>query len=424
MQHLNALERKVIFLSTLGGALELYDFIIYVFLAGTLSELFFPHQNSLASLMEVFGVFAIGYFVRPLGGIIFSHFGDKYGRKKSFMLTLMLMALPTFLMGLLPTSQSIGVWAAVLLVSLRLLQGLAIGGEIPGAITFAGEHVNPLYRGLTCGIIFFGINLGLMLGSGMNVLLGTTLNHQQFISWGWRIPFLLGGLLGVLSFYLRRQLTETPIFLNYSKKLQDESIPLIVALKSHPKALLRGVALTALGATNISLLFLYVPTYFSSVLHYPKDLVNQLNTLNIFLFSGLLILTAWLSDRLGRRLLLRIGSLGFVLLAYLLFFWLTEEKISHLIIVMIIFSVLGACVQGVFACTLIELFPTQIRYTGTALTYNLGFAIFGGLAPLTATYLISKTGDLAAPAYYLMAAAFLCFIATLGLKNKQSCELG
>nr|WP_272927953.1 MFS transporter [Legionella pneumophila] len=152
--NLSKTERKVIFLSSLGGALEFYDFIIYIFLASELSELFFPAANHLASLMGVYAAFAIGYLIRPLGGIIFSHFGDKYGRKKTFVITLILMALPTFLIGLLPDYKSIGIGAPALLILLRLIQGLSVGGEIPGAITFAGEHVNPKHRGVTCAIIF------------------------------------------------------------------------------------------------------------------------------------------------------------------------------------------------------------------------------------------------------------------------------
>jgi len=418
---LPATNRKIIFLSSLGGALEFYDFIIYVFFANEFSELFFPRHNHLVSLMSVYATFAIGYLIRPLGGMIFSHIGDTSGRKKTFVATLLLMALPTFLIGLLPTYYMIGNWAPLLLMLLRLLQGLSVGGEIPGAITFAGEHVDPKQRGLTCAIIFFGINFGLVLGSGVSTCLSMVCSHEQILSWGWRLPFIIGGLLGVVSFYLRKQLTETPIFRDFQSQAHNKqvSFPIWEVLCRYRMQLFQGIALTWLDAVIVCLLFLYLPTYLTSILHYPKETINIINTITLVLNSIMLVVLGWLSDHFGRRKFLIIGALIFIVFGYGFFYLLAQQQIINVVIVMTIVALCSACITGIYTCTIIELFPTAVRYTGMALSYNIGFAFFGGLTPLIATSLISFTGNILSPSFYLMVSATICLIGAATLKNKH-----
>ena len=418
---LSSLDKKIIFLSSLGGALEFYDFIIYVFFASEFSQLFFPNQNHFASMMSVYATFAIGYLIRPIGGMIFSHIGDKHGRKKTFVATLLLMALPTFLMGLLPTYQMIGSGATILLILLRVTQGLSVGGEIPGAVTFTGEHVTPARRGLACAIIFFGINLGLVLGSGISTLLSMFLSHQQVLSWGWRLPFIFGGLLGILSFHLRKQLTETPVFSEFQAKAQDmqSRFPIAKILSSHRIQLFQGVAFTCLDAVVVCLLFLYLPTYLTSILHYPKETINVINTLTLILNSMLLVIMGWLSDYFGRRIFLIIGSLSFVIFGYGFFYLLAQQHVVNVVIVMVMVAACSTCVTGIYTCAIIELFPTPVRYTGMALSYNIGFAFFGGLTPLIATGLINFTGNILSPSFYLIVCAVICLIGALTFKNRH-----
>lgn len=418
---LSPVERKIIFLSSLGGALEFYDFIIYVFFANEFSLLFFPQQNHLASLMSVYATFAIGYLARPIGGILFSHIGDTKGRKQSFTATLLLMALPTFLMGLLPTYHTIGNWAPLLLIALRLLQGFSIGGEIPGAITFAGEHVNPSQRGLTCAIIFFGINFGLVLGSGVSTGLTMSLSHDQILAWGWRIPFIFGGLLGIVSFYLRNQLRETPVFKHFQSRIRSKTsqLPLRILLSNYRLELFQGIALTWLDAVIVCLLFLYLPTYMTSILHYPKDSINIINTLILILNSLMIVLAGWLSDLFGRRKFLVIGALSFVIFGYSIFYYIAQQNIITVAVVMTGIASFSALITGIYTCTIIELFPTSVRYTGMALSYNIGFALFGGLTPFIATNLINITGNLLSPSFYLMISAMVCLIGALTLKSKH-----
>lgn len=420
---LNKQNKKIIFLASLGGALEFYDFIIYVFFAREISQLFFPQSNYTVSLMAAFSVFAIGYLIRPLGGLFFSHFGDKYGRKKTFVVTLILMAVPTLLIGLIPTYQSIGFYASILLVLLRMMQGLSVGGEIPGALTFAAEHVPQNRRGLTCALIFCGINVGLILGSSISFLLFAIFSEQEILNWAWRLPFVFGGMLGMLSYYLRKQLSETPIFEHAKQQLSPStqtSIPALIIFKNYRMEIFQGIALVWLDAVIVSLLILYLPTYLTSVLHYPDETVHALNTLMLILHSFVFVTLGYLSDYYGRKIFLIIGSLSFIFFGYGFFYLLAQQAMLNVIIVMSAIAVLSSCITGIYTSTVIELFPTNVRYTGMAIAYNVGFALFGGFTPIIATSLISFTGNIMSPSYYLILSAAVCLVASLTLKNKHN----
>lgn len=413
---LTSQERKIIFLASLGGALEFYDFVIYVIFAPILSEIFFPETDKLASLMSVYAIFAIGYLVRPLGGIAFSHFGDKYGRKKTFVFSVMLMAFPTLLIGLLPTYQQMGIFSSVLLIGFRLLQGLSIGGEIPGALTFTCEHVNHRLRSLACGIIFACLNFGILIGACISLLLNLQLTHEQLLSFGWRIPFIFGGFLGLFSFYIRKQMTESPMFIAFQNKAARSRIPFVEAITQHWRKILQGVALTWLGAVVINLLFLYMPTYLSTILAYPKQQATLFNTINLMFYSILLVGFCWCADKFGRKPVLLTGAFGFVLLSYFLFANLSQQTTSALISSMFLIAILSSAIM-VYPSLLVELFPTSIRYTGIAISYNLAFAFFGGLTPLIATYLIKTSNNILAPSFYLSFSALFCAIAVFTIKK-------
>ncbi|WP_454781985.1 MFS transporter [Legionella sp. WA2022007384] len=409
-------ERKIIFLASLGGALEFYDFIIYVIFAPIISQVFFPKTDKFAALMSVYAVFAIGYLIRPLGGLVFSHFGDKYGRKKTFIFSVLLMAVPTVLIGFLPTHQQIGISSSILLIFLRLLQGLSIGGEIPGALTFTCEHVNPRFRALACGIIFAFLNLGIFLGAMISLILTNQLSNAQLLSFGWRIPFVFGGLLGVFSFYIRKQLAESPLFLAFKNSIENTRIPFVEAITQYWRNILQGIGLTCLGSVMINLLFLYMPTYLSTILAYPKQQATLLNTINLGFYSLLLVFFCWCGDRLGRKLVLSIGAVGFILLSYVLFFTLSQQTTLLLIVSLFIFAILSSSIM-VYPSILVELFPVSIRYTGIAISYNLAFAFFGGLTPFITTYLIQSLNNNLAPSFYLTLSAILCFVAVVSIKK-------
>lgn len=409
-------ERKIIFLASLGGALEFYDFVIYVIFAPIISQIFFPETDKLASLMSVYAIFAIGYLVRPLGGIVFSHFGDKYGRKKTFIFSVVLMAVPTLLIGLLPTYQHIGISASILLILMRLLQGLSIGGEIPGALTFTCEHVDPRSRSLACGIIFACLNAGILLGASISLILNQLLDNSQLLSYGWRIPFIFGGLLGGFSFYIRKQMTESPLFVAFQNKAESSRIPFVEAITQYWHKILQGVALTCLGAVVINLLFLYMPTYLSTILAYPLQQATLFNTINLMFYSSLLVVICWLADKYGRKSILLAGASGFLALSYFIFQILSQQTTLSLISSLFLIAILSSFVM-VYPSLLVELFPTSIRYTGIAISYNLAFAFFGGLTPLVATYLIKSSNNVLAPSFYLILASLFCAVAVITIKK-------
>lgn len=412
-------DQKTIFFSSLGGTIEFYDFIIYVMLAPIISELFFPATDKIASLINMYAIFALGYIVRPIGGIVFSHFGDQLGRKKTFITSIMLMAIPTFLVGCLPTYQQVGIYAPLGLITLRILQGLSIGGEIPGAITFTAEHVSPFHRGFACAMIFVFLNLGILFGSGITTILQTVLNQDALTSWGWRIPFLLGGALGLFSYYLRRGLTESPLF---TARKREQNIPLITCLKHYPLQLFQAVCLTWLGAVVVNMLFLFMPTYLTEFLQYSQGEASFF-TLSLMLINSIVVLyVAHLSDQIGRRQIILFGAFTLIFCSYYLFQQLSDVSLLHLV-AGILFIAITASFVAVFPAILVELFPTEIRYSGIAFSYNIGFAFFGGLTPLFSTYLIKTTGNVLTPSYYLIFSAVICFMATWRLQKQNQLVL-
>lgn len=366
--------------------------------------------------MSVYAVFAIGYFIRPLGGIIFSHFGDKYGRKKTFLASIILMAVPTFLIGLLPTYEQLGIGASILLILLRVLQGLAIGGEIPGALTFTCEHVVRLRRSFACGVIFSFLNIGILLGNSLSMLLNQTLSAGQLASYGWRIPFLLGGVLGLISFIVRRQLSESPLFLAFQSQHSQNRLPFAEAVNHHWREILQGIGITVLPCVVINLLFLYLPGYLSTVLTYPKQQASLFSSTTLIIYTFLLLFVCWHADHWGRRRLLGLGAISFTIFSYLIFLVLSFETTGSLGIALVLIALLSSMIM-VYPSLLIDLFPTSIRFTGIAIAYNITFAIFGGLTPLLATLLIKFTENKLAPGFYLIFCALLCLFSLTTIRT-------
>ena len=415
-------ELKIVGVAALGGALEFYDFMVFVFLANTISPQFFPATQHINSLLGLFGAFTVGYLARPIGGLIFSHYGDLRGRKNAFYISIILMAIPSLFIAVLPNFQSIGLLAPVLLVLLRVVQGLAVGGEVPGAITFTFEHVASNKRGRAIVLIFFALSLATLFGQGIIALLHASLAKEQFYSWGWRIAFLIGAILGVFGGYLRKNLAETPLFKPVGNKPKDNYIPSLLLVKNYFLSFMQGLAILCLGAVSMFLLFVYMPIYlvnFKTQHLVEASNVQLLNTVSLSVFSLFMILFGYLSDYFGRKKLIIIGAFLLFVLSYPLFNALLNGSLYVAFLSLISLGFAFSLVASSYGALIAELFPSKVRYTGVGLAYNVAYAALGGTTPLIATFLIKITNNSLMPAYYLMLFAGLCLLGALTIKSNR-----
>ncbi len=410
-------EMKTFSISALGGSLEFYDFVVYVYFATIMSHLFFDTSSPVAGLILTYSVFACGYLARILGGLIFSHFGDKNGRKNSFALTVFLMAAPTFIIGLLPTYSQIGITASILLFLCRFAQGLAIGGEIPCSITFIYEHAHKSRRGFACGILFCGIIFGIFLGSSSGYLMTKFVSEETLYSWGWRIPFLVGGVLGLIGVYLRKFLSETPVF----KQMKNENIklPFKNVLNNYKFPLFQTASAIWVTAVAVTLYLLYLPNYFKTYFGYKSEDILQINSISVLAYAALIISFGIICDKIGARKVLNFACIVFILFSYPIFAFFSENNFASIYFCYAIVSIGTAAATASGILLLAESFPTKIRYSGSSLSYNLAFGIFGGFTPLIATTLIEQTGLKTSPAFYMILVSIVALIFSMA-KNHEA----
>lgn len=388
---LNAQDYKTLLLAALGGALEFYDFIIFVFFAAVIGELFFPADiPEWLRQVQTFGIFAAGYLARPLGGIIMAHFGDILGRKKMFSLSILLMALPTLAMGLLPSYQVIGLAAPLLLLLMRLLQGAAIGGEVPGAWVFVAEHVPEKRTGIACGTLTAGLTVGILLGSLVAGEINRHMTPQQVASVGWRLAFLLGGVFGFVALFLRRWLQETPVFKQMQQqKALAESLPLQTVVRHHRKSLVISVLLTWLLSGALVVLILMAPALIQKMYHIPAVVSLQANSIATLMLLIGCLLAGLLVDRYGAGPCL-IAGCALLAVTTWVFFTVTATYPQYL---MPAYGLLGLSVGtvGIVPFVMVRAFPPAVRFSGISLAYNLSYAVFGGLTPVIVTKALRLT---------------------------------
>ncbi len=416
-RRLNGQDYKTLSLAALGGALEFYDFIIFVFFAAVIGELFFPPDiPEWLRQVQTFAIFAAGYLARPLGGIVMAHFGDKVGRKKMFSLSILLMALPTLAMGALPTYASIGIAAPILMLLMRVLQGAAIGGEVPGAWVFVAEHVPEKRIGFACGTLTAGLTAGILLGSLVATVLNTTLSPAAIRDHGWRIPFFLGGLFGLLAMYLRRWLHETPVFKQMQeRKALSDKLPLQTILASHKRGIVISMLLTWLLSACIVVVILMAPTLMQKQHAIPAALSLQANSVaTIMLLIGCVI-AGWLVDRFGAALTLMGGSLLLAIFSWNFFHQLGGSP--EMLFVWYGLAGLSVGVVGVVPFVMVKAFPAAVRFTGISFSYNVAYAIFGGLTPISVTLMMQLTPM--APAWYVLALALIGLLVGLWLQSEK-----
>jgi MFS family permease len=410
-------EYKIVGLTAIGGALEFYDFTIYALFASYIRQHFFYSGDPFIGFMNTFAVFALGYLARPLGGIVFGHLGDKLGRKSAFSLAVFLMAMATLLIGCLPDYQSIGIMAPLALTLLRLIQGFSVGGEIPGATLFVFEHVAAKKRGLFVGLVFMCITLGNSLGGLVGFILTTALSAEHMMVWGWRIPFILGFFLGIISFYIRKKLVETPVFMQMVEMNQLQQKPFLRLLKRYRINILQAFLLTAAISTSSSF-FIYFPTYLSTIMRIK---ISHTYLINVFSFLSIALATAFwgmVSDHTSRKKLMAIGTSLLILLTIPLFYGLTTLGENFIGIFILSFALIFGMINSCYVILITELFPANLRYSGVGFSYSLGFAIIAGSAPLVFTALIQYLHTIEAPAFYIVGCSVLTLMATL-LDDKE-----
>jgi len=398
----------------IGNVLEYYDFIVYAFLASILARKFF-HGDEVSGLLASFAAFGVGFLARPLGGAIIGRIGDKLGRRAALQLTIFGMGLGTIGIGLLPTYETIGIMAPILLVAMRLVQGLAAGGEWGSATAFIVESAPPNKRGFFGGLGQASIAAATLLSSVIVGIVTYLFTAEQMDAWAWRVPFLLGAIILPVGVYMRRNLAETPAF------TEAQAAPQAVAPMPKGEAvrlMSKAFGFTIIWTVSYYLMLSYMPTFLTK---YAGLTPTQALTSNSVALVVLVLSTpffGWLSDRIGRKPLLLVCCVVFALLAYPLFHLILESRSFYTIMaIQIFFNIFIASFSGAAPATLCELFPTKSRTTLLSIGYSLATAIFGGFAPFIATYLIDRTGSPIAPTYYVIAAAVISGVVIWGFRE-------
>jgi predicted MFS family arabinose efflux permease len=413
VERIGAAGWRIVLLASLGGTLEFYDFVIFGIFARDIADAIFPNPTPLISLMVSFAAFAAGYLARPLGGIVLSHFGDRYGRRRVFLISIFVMSGATLGMGLVPTFAAWGSAASVLMVVLRLIQGFCLGGELPGALTYVVETA-PRHAPFVCGVVFSCVTLGVAAATGLSIAVRTWLPVELVPTLGWRMAFVIGGLGGLLSFSLRRSLEESPEFARM-KQLASRQ-PFREVLQAHFGRVAAGVAaLAATGGFN-GLFFAHMAAYMAGVLRGDQREAVVAQTVGVIVHAAAILGVGRLANRIAPRLLLRIGAAALVVLAYPFYNALSSRAIGPMPL-MILAGLCASLVNGTFAVLLTDLFPTRVRFSGVALSFNIAFTVFSGTAPLVATSLIRSTGSVTAPALVMVACGLLTLAGSLALPS-------
>ncbi|MEU9223460.1 glycine betaine/L-proline transporter ProP [Streptomyces massasporeus] len=404
-----ALVRRAVKAAALGNAMEWFDFGVYSYIAVTLGKVFFPSGNPTAQLLSTFGAFAAAFLVRPLGGMVFGPLGDRVGRQKVLALTMIMMAAGTFAIGLIPSYATIGVGAPILLLVARLVQGFSTGGEYAGASTFIAEYAPDKRRGFLGSWLEFGTLAGYIGGAGLVTIMTALLSADDLTSWGWRIPFLIAGPMGIIGLYLRMRLEETPAFAAEVEKAENNrpKTPLREMVTGQWRALLLCVGLVLVFNVTDYMLLSYMPSYLTGQLHYDEThgLLVVLGVMAVMMivqpFAGAL------TDRVGRRPVIAVGCAGFLLLSVPALLLIREGSLLAVALGMGALGMLLVCFTASMPSALPALFPTKVRYGSLSIGFNVSVSLFGGTTPLVVTALIGATGNMMMPAYYMMAAAVI-----------------
>ncbi|MGW0550262.1 glycine betaine/L-proline transporter ProP [Streptomyces altiplanensis] len=412
-----AMVRRAVKAAALGNAMEWFDFGVYSYIAVTLGKVFFPSGDPTAQLLSTFGAFAAAFLVRPVGGMVFGPLGDRVGRQKILAITMIMMAAGTFAIGLIPSYATIGIWAPALLFLARLVQGFSTGGEYGGASTFIAEYAPDKRRGFFGSFLEFGTLAGYIGGAGLVTLMTALLSADDLVSWGWRIPFLIAGPMGIIGLYLRLRLEETPAFARLEKEARadqaarKEKAGLKDMLIGQWRAMLLCIALVLVFNVTDYMLLSYMPTYLTEQLEYDAThgLLVVLGVMALMMCAQLFM--GRLTDRVGRRPVIAAGCAGFLLLSVPALLLIRQGSLLAIALGMGALGLLLVCFTSSMPSALPALFPTRVRYGSLSIGFNISVSLFGGTTPLVVTALIGATGNMMMPAYYMMGAAVVGGIA-------------
>lgn len=413
--------RRVLLASLVGSTIEWFDYFLYGTVAGLVfNKLFFPTEDPAVGLLLSYASFALAFFIRPFGGVLFSHIGDRIGRKQTLVLTLTLMGLATVGMGLLPTYESIGIWAPVLLITLRLIQGLGIGGEWGGALLLAVEYAPRERRGLFGSVPQMGVALGMLLGT-VALSLMTLLPDEQFLSWGWRVPFLFSAVLTAFGLWIRRGIDETPSFRAAQQSGELAAVPLVETLRTHWREVLIAVGAKVVETAPFYIFSTFVVSYATTQLGFDRTGTLLAVTVGTVVTTLLIPVMGALSDRVGRKPLYIGGAAAMALFAFPYFWLLQQGSLPLLILATVIgLGVIWAPITAVLGTMFSEIFRSNVRYTGITLGYQIGAALAGGTAPLVATALLNAYDNSYVPvALYIILAALISLAAVVPVRERQ-----
>lgn len=421
MKHPSSM-KKLVISCMIGNALEWYDFALYGFFVGLIGLHFFPNENPVASIIASYGAFAIAFVLRPVGALVIGAIGDKIGRKPALILSLYLMALPTALIGLLPTYAVIGIMAPILLTLLRFFQGFSMGGEFTGSMIFIAEHTDEHQRGFMSSFAPCSLFIGIVIGSSIASLTALLLTPQALESWGWRVPFLISVIGAGLGIYMRRHLTETDTFERMKSVVEHtEQLPLKRLFTRYWRTILLTVAIDCGVGVSGFFMITFLTTYMIQFHGIPAHLALLINTANMLLCACLIIFFGWLSDKIKKQWVMLSGCLGFIFFSYPLF-----QAFSHGILAAALAQAgLVLCFAALFGplpTLLISLFPPSVRYSGMSFAHNLGMTLFGGTAPILATYFIQQSNNLAIPGAFLAASMLITLLGLfITLRSTSEC---
>lgn len=414
--------KRVLLASLTGSSIEWFDFFLYATTAALVfNKLFFPTDDPVVSLMLAYLSFSLTFFIRPLGGFIFAHIGDRIGRKKTLVITLSLMGAATVLIGLLPTYEMIGVWAPILLITLRLVQGMGIGGEWGGALLLAYEYAPENRKGLFGSVPQMGVTIGMLLAT-LAMALMSQLPDEQFMKWGWRVPFVASAGLVLLGLWIRNGIDETPAFKEAKRTGDVSRLPLVETLKTHKREVLIAVGAKVVETAPFYIFSTYVVSYATGALSFSRiEVLNAVTIATLVTTLCIPLMGLW-SDYIGRKRLFVIGAIAMALYAFPYFMLLNSDSYALLVLATVLgLGIIWAPITAVLGTMFSEIFATRVRYTGITLGYQIGAALAGGTAPLIATWLMSRyDGSWVPVAVYIILAAIISVFAVATVRDQTT----